>query len=200
MASVDRRRKGKRRVPDVEAESDAAPAGSPTQPPTAPGPQRLQKAAAKTPPPRREAPPAASPRAATAASARPGSVPGVDRRKARRIAAGTIEIEARLDLHGLTQSAAHGRLAGFLQKASARGLRTVLVITGKGGTRQQPASPAAGWWETEEVGVLRRSVPRWLAEPPLRAIVIGCQPAAAHHGGEGALYILLRRRKIREQD
>src|SRR5690606_3953897 len=109
-------------------------------------------------------------------------------------AKGTVEIEARLDLHGMTQSAAHVRLVGFLQSAAAQGIKTVLVITGKGGARQAPPANAA-WWENEEVGVLRRSVPRWLAEPPLRAIVIGCQPASPRHGGEGALYILLRRRK-----
>jgi len=73
-------------------------------------------------------------------------------------------------------------------------MRTVLVITGKGGGRRQPP-PGAAWWETDEVGILRRAVPRWLAEPPLRAVVIGCEPASPRHGGEGALYVLLRRRK-----
>jgi DNA-nicking Smr family endonuclease len=122
------------------------------------------------------------------------AVPVVERRKARRIAAGVIEIEARLDLHGMTQTAAHRRLVGFVQGAVARGLRTVLVITGKGGPRQQPPAGAA-WWEVDEIGVLRRSVPRWLAEPPLRELVIGCQPASPRHGGDGALYILLKRMK-----
>jgi DNA-nicking Smr family endonuclease len=130
-----------------------------------------------------------------AAALRPTTaIPEVDRRKARRIAAGVIEIEARLDLHGMTQSAAHGRLIGFLQSAVARGLRTVLVITGKGGGRQASPSGSA-WWEVEETGILRRSVPRWLAEPPIRGFVIGCQPASPRHGGDGALYILLKRRK-----
>jgi DNA-nicking Smr family endonuclease len=139
-------------------------------------------------------PPSAPKPGAPAAAAT--SIPGVERRKARRIASGTIEIEARLDLHGLTQSDAHARLIGFLKSASARGLRTVLVITGKGGGRQ-PSARDAAWWESEEVGILRRSVPRWLAEPPLRGLVIGSQLAAPHHGGEGALYILLRRRPER---
>jgi DNA-nicking Smr family endonuclease len=124
----------------------------------------------------------------------PTAIPEVDRRKARRIAAGVIEIEARLDLHGMTQSAAHGRLIGFLQSAVAQGLRTVLVITGKGGGRK-PSPPSTAWWEADDTGVLRRSVPRWLAEPPIRGLVIGCQPASSRHGGDGALYILLKRRK-----
>jgi len=127
----------------------------------------------------------------------PLAAPTVDRRKARRIASGAIEIEARLDLHGLTQTIAHGRLVAFLQSSAAQGLRTVLVITGKGASRQS-STLRGGWREDEDIGVLRRSVPRWLAEAPLRALVIGCQVAAPRHGGEGALYVLLRRGRHRD--
>jgi len=123
------------------------------------------------------------------------TIPPFERRQARRIASGAIEIEARLDLHGLTQSAAHDRLVGFLRSAAASGVKTVLVITGKGAARQRRGGRNGG--EDEDVGVLRRSVPRWLAEAPLRSLVISCQSAAIRHGGEGAFYILLRRARQR---
>lgn len=119
-------------------------------------------------------------------------VPRLHRRQARRIASGAIEIDGRLDLHGLTQSAAHRRLVGFLQSAAAAGQKTVLVITGKGSGRPDP--DGSDWRARDaEFGVLRRNVPRWLAEPPLRAIVVSCQPASIRHGGEGAFYVVLRR-------
>jgi DNA-nicking Smr family endonuclease len=194
-ATIDPRRQGKPRVQDVEA----APPSSPTTRAKVPSPAATRVHPSK--PGRRQdvavvdmrhpkgPPPRAS---ATRPSLAPIAVPAVDPRKARRIASGTIEIEARLDLHGLTQTIAHGRLVAFLHSAAAQGLRTVLVITGKGASRQ-PTTLGGGWREDEEVGVLRRSVPRWLAEAPLRALVIGCQVAAPRHGGEGALYVLLRR-------
>lgn len=197
VSSVDRKRQGKPRVPDVEVEvppdaaADAKRPGPPqaaTPSPTAARkPKQVVTKGAATP----------SARSTSQLPRRQDDVilPTVDRRKARRIAAGAIEIEARLDLHGMTQSAAHARLIGFVQSAVARGLRTVLVITGKGSSRQKETFSEATWWDGEETGVLRRSVPRWLAEPPLRAVVIGCQPASPRHGGEGALYVLLRRRK-----
>ncbi|MGE3916024.1 MAG: Smr/MutS family protein, partial [Hyphomicrobiaceae bacterium] len=67
-------------------------------------------------------------------------------------------------------------------------------ITGKGRGRSDPG--AASWASgDDELGVLRRSVPRWLAEPPLRGLVIACQPASVRHGGDGAFYVLLRRKR-----
>lgn len=120
------------------------------------------------------------------------------RRQTRRIATGRTEIEARLDLHGLTQAAAHARLAAFLASASARGLRTVLVITGKGG-RQRPGRENGGAsGGLDEQGVLQRNVPRWLNEPGLAALVVGHGPAARHHGGTGALYIHVRSRSRKQ--
>lgn len=201
-ATVDPRRPGKPRVQDVEAPPLSSsstvrpklPSVAETRPPP-PKPGRSQDAA--TPVPVRPTK-SVRPRPSSAlASQAPIAVPTVDRRKARRIAAGAIEIEARLDLHGLTQSIAHGRLVAFLHSSAAQGLRTVLVITGKGASRQ-PTSLRGGWREDEDVGILRRSVPRWLAEPPLRALVIGCQVAAPRHGGDGALYVLLRRGRQRD--
>jgi DNA-nicking Smr family endonuclease len=104
------------------------------------------------------------------------------RRMKQRVARGKDEIDGRLDLHGLTQGEAHAALLRFLRTASSRGARLVLVITGKG-TRA-----AEG-----ERGVLKRQVPHWLALPEFRALVIGFEDAHIAHGGEGALYVRVRR-------
>jgi DNA-nicking Smr family endonuclease len=104
------------------------------------------------------------------------------RRMKQRVARGKDEIDGRLDLHGLTQSEAHAELLHFLRTASSRGARLVLVITGKG------ARAADG-----ERGVLKRQVPHWLGLPEFRALVIGFEDAHVSHGGEGALYVRVRR-------
>ncbi len=106
----------------------------------------------------------------------------LDRRSAERLSRGRLPIEGRLDLHGLTQAAAAERLASFLDRAQGEGKRCVLVITGKGGSR-------------EGSGVLRGQVPRWLNQPPNRARVLAFDYARPQHGGEGALYVLLKRRR-----
>jgi DNA-nicking Smr family endonuclease len=102
------------------------------------------------------------------------------RRLRQRVARGKEAIDGRLDLHGLTQSEAHAALLHFLRKASAREARLVLVITGKG--RDEGGR-----------GVLRRQVPNWLNLPEFRAFVIGFEEAHMAHGGEGALYVRIRR-------
>jgi DNA-nicking Smr family endonuclease len=112
-------------------------------------------------------------------------------RKAKRIAAGKIGIDARIDLHGLRQADARSRLRAFLSRAHADEHKTVLVITGKGG--EEPADrldELAGGWQR---GVLRRNVPGWLEEPDLRAIVLSYTEAGIRHGGAGALYVQLRK-------
>lgn len=110
-----------------------------------------------------------------------GATAGVDRRTADRLRRGKLAIEARLDLHGLYQDEAHGQLNDFIVSAAAAGRRCVLVITGRG----------AG----QEGGVLRRRVPTWLNQAPCRSLVLAMAPARRDHGGEGALYVLLRRRR-----
>lgn len=120
-----------------------------------------------------------------------------DRKAASRLRRGVTDIEARLDLHGMRQSEAHSALRTFLLGCQGRGLKWVLVITGKGVLARRDAhglEPSGGI--EREIGVLRRNVPRWLAEPELRAIVVSYESAALHHGGEGALYIHLRGRKV----
>jgi DNA-nicking Smr family endonuclease len=114
-----------------------------------------------------------------------------ERRKARQIASGKVEVEARVDLHGLRQRDAHARLRAFLADAYARGLKTVLVITGKGG--EEPADRLGELAGERQRGVLRRNVPHWLAEPELRAIVLSVTQAGVRHGGAGALYVQLRK-------
>lgn len=107
----------------------------------------------------------------------------IDRRTVRRIARGAISLDGRLDLHGLTQAQAHERLMDFMGHAQESGLRTVLVITGKG----------AG--DGTERGVLKRALPQWLSTSPLRNMVLGYEIARREHGGSGAYYVRLRRSK-----
>jgi DNA-nicking Smr family endonuclease len=92
-----------------------------------------------------------------------------------------LRIEARLDLHGLTQAEAHHTLGAFLADAQRRERRCVLIITGKGGVGRG--------------GVLRAAVPRWLNEAPNRTRVLAFAPAKLKDGGAGALYVLLRRQR-----
>jgi DNA-nicking Smr family endonuclease len=115
-----------------------------------------------------------------AAKAPPPSLTPLGRRLRQRVARGKEAIEGRLDLHGLTQSEAHAALLRFLRDASARQARLVLVITGKGRGEG-------------ERGVLKRQVPQWLSLPEFRAFVIGFEQAHVAHGGEGALYVRIRR-------
>ncbi|MFY0612357.1 MAG: Smr/MutS family protein [Hyphomicrobiaceae bacterium] len=121
----------------------------------------------------------------------------IDGRSVRRIGNGREEIDGRIDLHGMRQSEAHSALRVFLFRAVAKGHRMVLVITGKGKPRSS-SDVAFGPFVHEggqERGVLRRNVPLWLAEADLRAIVVGHSPAHIRHGGDGALYVQLRRRR-----
>lgn len=114
--------------------------------------------------------------------------------KARRRLMRGAQVGARLDLHGLTQAAAHQRLRHFLVDAQAAGHSVVLVITGKGGIGRgsDPMAGAADLF-AQARGVLRRAVPHWLAEPGMRGIVLGFEEAGPRHGGSGALYVRLRR-------
>ena len=113
---------------------------------------------------------------------RPGVMAGVDRRTAERLRRGRLSVEATLDLHRHTQDEAHRALIGFITDAAAAGRRCVLVITGKGAL-------------SEGGGVLRRQVPHWLNQPPCRGHVLAIAEARPEHGGAGALYVLLRRRR-----
>jgi DNA-nicking Smr family endonuclease len=141
---------------------------------------------AKTPkPPRRTTPPPSrtvSPE--TPADRKAPSLAPLERKLKRRVARGREPIDARLDLHGFTQTQAHVALLNFLQRAQADGARIALVVTGKGTRKTDDA---------REHGVLKRQVPLWLALPAFRSLVVGFEDAHVAHGGAGALYIRLRR-------
>jgi len=109
-----------------------------------------------------------------------GSLPPLDRRTAERLRRGQMPIEATLDLHGLTQEEAFLAMQTFLVESLQAGRRCVLVVTGKGTAR-------------DGGGVLRSAVPHWLSEGEYRDYLIGIAPAYPQHGGDGALYVLLRR-------
>jgi DNA-nicking Smr family endonuclease len=154
--------------------------------PPSPPPARRPQRAAKQPAP--AAPPAAPPPSRAPAPAE------LDRRALRQVAAGKVPIDAVLDLHGLHQDAARNRLRAFLMSSQAKGHRMVLIITGKGaGAGRSAAWPDARSTGAPQRGVLRRSVPLWLDEPDLRAIVVSYASAGVRHGGEGALYVRLRK-------
>jgi DNA-nicking Smr family endonuclease len=107
------------------------------------------------------------------------------RRERSQLSRGRKEIEARLDLHGMTQARAHRALSGFLRQAHGDGLTFVLIITGKGKIGAE-----------SERGVLRRQVPQWLSQPEFRGFVMGFEEAHIGHGGAGALYVRIRRSRI----
>jgi DNA-nicking Smr family endonuclease len=111
-----------------------------------------------------------------------------DRRLKQRLARGTESIDARIDLHGKTQSEAHAALLSFLRKAQSDGAKFVLVITGKGGGARDDWS---------ERGVLKRQVPQWLKLPEFRGYVVGFEDAHIGHGGQGALYVRIKRQRSR---
>lgn len=135
-----------------------------------PGPDAMAAAAAATP---------------ALATAKPKVRPpsgALDQPTLDKLSKGRLPIEGKVDLHGMTQEQAYSLLFSFLHRAYAGGLRYVLVITGKG-------SSSGG------DGVLRRSVPAWLATPAFRMLVSSHDQAARHHGGGGAIYVRLRRHR-----
>jgi DNA-nicking Smr family endonuclease len=152
-----------RAAQEIDAPLAAKPAASPS--PAAPAKRmRLEKPApAPVPPP----------------------LAPLGRRERSQLSRGRKEIDARLDLHGMTQDRAHRVLSDFLHRAHAGGLTFVLIITGKG--KMGPES---------ERGVLRRQVPQWLGLPEFRTLVVGFEEAHIGHGGAGALYVRIRRARI----
>ncbi len=154
-------------------------------PPMATRPKQAKLITANPAPPRARAdswqaapPPHPAPRA--------NDLPTLDPPLRKRLKRGHAEIEGRLDLHGMRQEQAHQTLRHFIVGAQARGARVVMVVTGKGG--------GIATHDDHERGVLRRMTPFWLQAPDLRPLIIGIETAARHHGGEGAIYIHLRRR------
>ncbi len=157
-----------------------APASAAEPKPRAPAPSPPPPARTVAPPARRDAPP---------------PLAEIGRRETRKLSAGRVTIDARVDLHGMTQAEAYGALRRFLFAAYDNGARWLLVITGKG-ARARPSDELGHFdYTPRETGVLRRNVPLWLREPDLHAIVVGFRRAAQGHGGDGAFYIQVRKRR-----
>jgi len=115
----------------------------------------------------------------------------MDRNAHARMMRGKLVPEARIDLHGMILAQAHPALTGFILNAHARGLRLVLVITGKGRTRpEDDLSPMP-----RRAGALKHEVPQWLRSGALRSVVLEVREAHRSHGGSGAYYVYLRRRR-----
>ncbi|HEY9164208.1 MAG TPA: Smr/MutS family protein [Magnetovibrio sp.] len=145
-------------------------------PPTKRAKTRVQSASFVAPPP----PPAKKP----LPELNHGSQPGLDKATAKRLRRGKVEIEGRIDLHGMTQDDARPALERFIEAAWRNGKREVLVITGKG-TRADGS-----------IGILRQAVPQWLNASPNRERVTAFVHAAPKDGGEGALYVRIKRRAV----
>jgi len=158
-----------RDVAPLDGRSAGDPGADDLLPPSPPPPSTPAVAPLRPPPPARALPPLGH-----------GRAPGTDGRTAQRLARGQMAIDDRLDLHGLTQDAAHARLLAFIARAYESGRRCLLVITGKGRSGD---------------GVLRAQVPRWLNEAPTRGRILGFSFARPQDGGEGALYVLVKRRR-----
>ncbi|MEL6978228.1 MAG: Smr/MutS family protein [Pseudomonadota bacterium] len=116
--------------------------------------------------------------------------PGLDRRTAKRLSKGEHAPDARIDLHGMTAERAHSALIAFILREQSRGARCVLVITGKGRRNDRDAT-----WRTGADGVLKTMAPEWLRQPPCGPLVVGVYQAHQRHGGDGALYVYLRKRR-----
>jgi DNA-nicking Smr family endonuclease len=118
-----------------------------------------------------------------------------DRSTEKKVRRGQVEVEARIDLHGLTSARARRDLLGFLQRAKGNGLRQVLVITGKGaGARAQDQRKFEPWAPDAAPlpGVLRRSFVQWMTDPAFAPLVSGYAEAHRRHGGSGAFYVMVR--------
>jgi DNA-nicking Smr family endonuclease len=131
-------------------------------------------------PPARIPPPQPQPHRPPTTHRPRGGVEAIEPNRHHRIARERDPIAARLDLHGYDQDRARAVLEGFLRRAWDEGFRSVLVITGKG---------------VKGDGVLRRSTPEWLAAPHLAEIIAGVSEAHRRHGGAGALYVALKRKR-----
>ena len=128
-------------------------------------------------------------KAAPKAKGRVSSPSGINGATQDRLKRGTLEPDAKIDLHGMTEVVAHRALASFLKGARQRGNRLILVVTGKGNPRKEESAS----WMMSPHGVLKQMVPRWLNEPELAALIASVRSAHVRHGGDGALYVYLRK-------
>jgi DNA-nicking Smr family endonuclease len=157
---------------------------APLAPKPAQAVQRTSESPAANKKPLAPAPKRAPAPAATRVTRSAPPLEAFDRRQKQRLTRGTQDIDARIDLHGKTQGEAHGALIRFLRRAQRDGAKYVLVITGKGSRAR---------FGLDDSGVLKRQVPHWLTLPEFRPYVVGFEGAHLSHGGEGALYVRVRK-------
>lgn len=161
---------------------------------------RLKRLEDPAPPPRDAAPkPAPAPLKSGAAHATAQRGPGpkipADRSTEKKVRRGRVEVEARIDLHGLTTKNARRDLLRFLQRAQGNGVRQVLVITGKGAGARALDRRKFEPWDPDAPplpGVLRRSFSQWMGDPDFAQLVSGYAEAHRRHGGGGAFYVMVR--------
>jgi DNA-nicking Smr family endonuclease len=195
--SIEPLKRSRRRSPAPDV------AAKPEDEDKAPTSAVVSEAAAPLPPPppkklhRTKAIPTVAPKPPAKPS--PPSLAPIDARTKRKIARGVVPIEERIDLHGLTQRDAYAALRGFIASARHRGLKVVLVITGKG-RRGDSGHLGHDVFSPGERGVLRRLVPQWLSLPDMRDYVVGFEEAHIAHGGGGAIYVRLRASKTARPD
>ena len=113
----------------------------------------------------------------------------LDKRTHDKLRKGKTAPDARIDLHGMTAAQAHGVLRDFIRTSHARGLRLVLVITGKGNTMREEVGIMPS-----RAGVLRHALPQWLGTPDMHPMILQISAAHARHGGGGAYYVYLKRK------
>lgn len=130
---------------------------------------------------------------AQAVTPKPRLPSGLDGRTAERLRRGVAEPDARIDLHGMTENAAHRALVTFVRSAASRGCRLLLIVTGKGLKPAAADEPFDMELVQRRRGVLKSLTPRWLSEPELAGFVADVRAAHRRHGGEGALYVYLRK-------
>lgn len=127
------------------------------------------------------------------AAPKPRAPSGLDGRTAERLRRGMAEPDARIDLHGMSEDAAQRALITFVRGAAMRGCRLLLIVTGKGRKPPAPDEPFDLELVQRRRGVLKSLTPRWLSQPELAGFIADVRTAHRRHGGEGALYVYLRK-------
>lgn len=180
-----------------------AETASPLRPQPAPELEKhlktVEKASAKSIGNKAASRPATNAVVAAAAAAHMPRIAGLNRRDTQKLARGNVEIDGRIDLHGMSVARARSALLSFIEASREEGRRNVLVITGKGASpfTRHTLHSVDVYHAPERKGVLRSELPQWLHEREFSQHVVGFQPAHPRHGGGGAFYVRLRRKEVR---
>ena len=117
-----------------------------------------------------------------------GDTSNIDRNTAKKFVTGKYKIDAKIDLHGLSEKNAFIAVKDFVFNCYRQGLRCILIITGKGYKKDDDI-----WYEGR--GIIRESLPSWLNHPDIRPFILSISPAKQTDGGSGAMYVLLKRKR-----